>query len=88
MSIIDFYKSPKFEKILSMNHNDLEEKHDYIQLLFPIDTISIYNPDAPLITQHVIDQFTESPYLQFLMIRALSMMLDFYGLQIKKNIFQ
>ena len=82
MSIIEFYKSSKFDEILSMNHEDLENKHDYIQLLFPIDTLSIYNPDAPLITQDVIDKFIESPYLQFLMIRALSMMLNFYGLQL------
>lgn len=59
----------------------LEHDHCYIQWLFPLDTPSEHNYNAPVIKKSYIDSL--SPHslaiIQRNMIRSLTVMLQFYG---------
>lgn len=63
---------------------DLEELeciHDYIQWLFPLPERSAFNPDAPIVDEEAIKEFQSNPYLRQNLLRSLTVMLQFYGLQ-------
>lgn len=42
------------EEIWEWDHEDLEDTHDYIQWLFPLQERSAFNPDAPVLTPEAI----------------------------------
>ena len=68
------------EQVLRGSFRQLEIQHDYIQWLFPLATRSSFNPDAPLVTPRVGKRFCENPILRSRVIKALGVMLHFYGL--------
>ncbi len=53
----------------------LEDVHDYIQWLFPLEEASRFNPDAPLLTDVDIELID-----RYLVRRSLERMYDFYGI--------
>jgi len=64
--------------------------HNYIQWLFPIDTKSSYNKNAPVITKKEIDALEKKDKETFLLIQSnmkisFEKMLKFYGFQIINN---
>ena len=68
------------DDILALDDFWLEHTHDYIQWLFPIDTPSRANLQAPVLTEADREWFRRDPYLRFQHRRALDRMLSFCGL--------
>ena len=90
--LIDFYsgKAPDahgryLNEILSWDYETLESTHNYIQWLFPLDTSSNFNLDAPVLTP--IDKyiFSGSVLLKENIMKSFLLMLDFYGFQHRKS---
>ncbi|KAL8960762.1 MAG: hypothetical protein Q9183_005409 [Haloplaca sp. 2 TL-2023] len=68
--------------ILSFDRSQLETRHDYIQLLFPLPERSPFNPSAPIIDKATFHQFACRPDLQARLRSSLTMMLSFYGFEL------
>jgi hypothetical protein len=69
------------EQILNWDDNNLEQVHNYIQWLFPLETPSGPNPTAPVLDQVTIQAFRQDPALKAQVLRSFHRMLAFYGLQ-------
>jgi len=69
------------ETILSWDDTALEYHHDYIQWLFPMRVPSSVHPEAPILTEEVVQEFRRDPVLRRTLLRALDRMLRFYGLE-------
>jgi hypothetical protein len=69
------------DDILAWDDWHLEEVHDYIQWLFPLEEPSRANPHAPLLTSEDIAAFRESPELLEALRRSFTRILAFYGLE-------
>jgi hypothetical protein len=67
------------EEILAWDDWHLEEVHDYIQWLFPLQEPSRANPCAPLLTADDIASFRRSPPRLEALHRAFVRILAFYG---------
>jgi hypothetical protein len=87
MKVIQFYRgeipndSGTFiDEVLGYNHEQLEADHAYIQWLLPTKEPSMFNPDAPLITDDEIVLFANDPELQEKASQALVKMVDFFGM--------
>ena len=85
--LVDFYLGTApddhgrtFETILAHNDEWLEYTHNFIQWLFPLNSISSANPSAPTLDTTQIAEFRSNPVLQKQLLRAFDRMLDFYGL--------
>ncbi|EGU29587.1 hypothetical protein VII00023_09254 [Vibrio ichthyoenteri ATCC 700023] len=68
------------DQFFAYNHFWLEHDHKYIQVLFPIDQGTKFNRHAPLVTDDVRAQFANDPQLPIAHLRALDLMLEFWGL--------
>ena len=70
------------EEILRFDDEELEETHDYIQWLFPLDVPSSVQPWAPLVDRKCQERFRADPGLGNALRRALERMGEFYGLRV------
>ena len=82
--IIEFYTNTNtigytLDQILGWNDANLEKKHDYIQILFPLTEKSNYNKNAPILTEKDISQFRTNKLIRSNVKKALERMLTFYG---------
>jgi len=68
------------EDILALDDFWLEHTHDYIQWLFPIDTPSRANPQAPVLTEMDREWFRRDVFLRVQHRQVLDRMLSFFGL--------
>ena len=83
---IDFFQN-KIRNIDSLTYNDilnydnkkLEDKHNYIQYLFPLPVKSRYNPNAPVISQIFINEAINNMEIRKNIIKSFLRMLNFYG---------
>ena len=85
--IISFYEnktpdlSGRYQDIILANDDHfLEKTHDYIQFLFPNKEVSEFNPDAPVLTDEVIDEFKSRADLQASVRDSLNRMIKFYNM--------
>ena len=69
-------------EVMRFSLDELEDNHDYIQWLFPLDVPSGVQPLAPLVDDNCRQAFRRSPQLRDALRRALRRMLEFYGLRI------
>jgi hypothetical protein len=83
---IDFFQNRienrnglKFDDILKYDDYQLEDKHNYIQYLFPLPIKSQYNPDAPVISQIFINEALNNEIIRKNIIKAFLRMMKFYG---------
>ena len=83
---IEFYRGTGRDNIgrtLSEIRNftfiELEQRHDYIQWLFPTIARSQFNTNAPLLTPEIIEQFRSDPTLQDQLRTSLRVFLAFLG---------
>lgn len=74
------HRGRSLNDILALDDFWLEHTHDYIQWLFPIDTPSRANLQAPVLSEDDRQWFGRDPFLRFQHRRALDRMLSFYGL--------
>lgn len=63
----------------------LEAVHDYIQWLFPLVEKSAFNAEAPLLSEHEIENFKESKKLKERLRKSFVLLLSFYGLSFKRE---
>jgi hypothetical protein len=73
------------QEIWAWDFEELECAHDYIQWLFPLLEKSAFNPNAPIVDDEVIQAFQNNADLRQNLLRSLTVMLQFYGLQRQKN---
>ena len=85
--IVDFYRGDATDtegRMLSeywtWSDDDLEIMHDYIQWMFPVSEPSHYNPDAPVLTEDDIAEFTADKQLQINLKKSFGRILAFLGL--------
>ena len=71
-----------FDDVLGFDHARLESTHDFIQWLFPLTTRSAFVPDAPVLDAAALRRFRAEPALRERAVRALALMLDFYGFEL------
>lgn len=75
----------RLDEIWAWDHAHLEQVHDFIQWMFPLDEPSSVNPDAPLLTESDRAAFADDPALRSSVRKSLAVFLDFLGLQIDKT---
>jgi hypothetical protein len=73
------------EQIWAFDDAQLEEVHDYIQWLFPLDEPSAFNPDAPVLSPADRAEFQARPELRQRLRRSRKRMLAFYGLSLSET---
>jgi hypothetical protein len=85
--LTDFYRCEttdiegrRIEEIWGWSDDELEVVHDFAQWLFPLPEPSVYNPDAPLLTDDDIATFRHDPVLQANVRKSLDRILTFLGL--------
>ena len=87
---VDFYSSPSkkipgqfytLENIRQFSDEKLENKHDYIQLLFPNEHVSGINPGAPRLTTDLAKTIQTTPALRNTALESVDQMLKFWGLE-------
>lgn len=67
------------EQILEWSNNQLENSHNYIQMLFPLPEGSPYNWEAPVIDSETMKAFRANIGLRQRLRRSFERMLTFYG---------
>jgi len=86
-TILDFYRGEPLSNgrrlvdIWGWPADQLEDVHDYIQWMFPLDTPSSVLPDAPLVTEDIARAFEWDDVLRDRLLKSLNVMLRFYGLE-------
>jgi hypothetical protein len=90
-AILDFYRDEKgvanpsgyshFDIVHNWSDNDWEGIHDFIQWVFPLKEPSMFNSDAPLLTDEDIAIFKADDELKQAMIASFHRFLKFLGLR-------
>lgn len=72
------------EYILNQSDSWLEQKHDYIQWLFPTEQQSRFNPKAPVISQKSADKLIQKygDSIKGKIIKSFFRMAKFYGFRV------
>lgn len=73
------------DDVMRFSFDELEDNHDYIQWLFPLDVPSGVQPLAPLVDDDCREAFRRNGQLRDALRRALRRMLEFYGLRIDER---
>ena len=61
----------------------LEETHNYIQWMFPLDKRSFHHPFvAPALKEYELEMAKQDEIIQYNMIMSFQRMLEFYGLRL------
>lgn len=86
--IIDFYKGIVPDNkgrmlidIWKQTPEQLEYDHDYIQWIFPLKESSMFNPDAPILSEDDIAEFNSSDQLKVNLKKSFFMMINNYGFE-------
>jgi Opioid growth factor receptor (OGFr) conserved region len=89
MNLVRFYRSEArdswgrtLQEIWGWDDNRLEEQHDYIQVLFPLQEASGFNRNAPLLDETTIATFRSDATIQANLLRSFRVMLRFYGFRL------
>ncbi|MFN6462749.1 MAG: opioid growth factor receptor-related protein [Nostoc sp. DedVER02] len=69
------------QEIWTWDFEELECTHNYIQWLFPLPERSAFNSNAPIVNKEVIQAFKKNPRLRENLLRSLTVILKFYGLE-------
>ena len=90
--ILEFYRleAPDSERRMIREYwqwsdAEIEQIHDFIQWMFPLDEPSSVNPDAPLLTTEDRAAFCSDSLLQGCLRKSEERFLNFLGLQIGPN---
>ena len=76
------YRGRTLSSILQWNAKQLENSHDYIQVLFPLPERSAMNDNAPIINREVFEAFRSRPKLKESLGDAFKKILWFYGFEL------
>ncbi|CAI6336580.1 unnamed protein product [Periconia digitata] len=75
----------KLQDILGWSDLELERSHDYIQWLFPLPEGSVFNYNAPIIDQEVMEAFRGQQNLQQGLRLSFRRIIQFYGFTISEE---
>ena len=78
-------KGRTVSSILALPDTELEYRHDYIQLLFPLPEASAFHASAPIIDSATFTAFRTRPELQSQLTKSLTRMLHFYGFEASRS---
>lgn len=78
-------KGRTVSSILALPDTELEYRHDYIQLLFPLPEASAFHASAPVIDSATFTAFRTRPELQSQLTKSLTRMLHFYGFEASRS---
>jgi hypothetical protein len=73
--------SVTLDEIIRWDDKEIENSHNIIQWLFPLDKPSLNVANTPVMTGHEIEEFRRDPELRNGVLRSLARMLRFYGLR-------
>jgi Opioid growth factor receptor (OGFr) conserved region len=85
------YQGRMLDDIWSWDDRRLEERHDYIQVLFPMPEVSQFNTQAPLLDDATLTQFRADDAIQANLLQSFQVMLRFYGFRLDEqtgNVFE
>lgn len=68
-----------------MTETELENRHDYIQYMFPLTEQSEAVPAAPFLSEKEMLLFGKHPVIQANVRKSFEKMLDFYGLETRNG---
>jgi hypothetical protein len=93
MDFINFYLNKKtddqdrtLDSILRMDDSQFENKHDYIQIIFPLQEKSNFNSSAPLISEEEIQEFKINKEIRSNVFLSVQRFLKFLGLNIQNEL--
>lgn len=85
--IIDFYRGYEdtecrhhLSDIWTFSFQRMDDVHDFIQWIFPLDEPSAHNPDAPILTREDINEFANDPELRMRLMISVHSYMRFLGL--------
>lgn len=78
------HRGRTLDEMLQWDNDALEFVHDYIQWLFPLTVPSGFNPEAPVLSSDVIQQFRDTPQLRNKLLEAFKLLLGFYGFELNE----
>lgn len=88
MDLVAFYRgeAPDYQGrtlkvIWGWDDERLEERHDYIQVLFPLPDRSQFNAMAPLLDDTTVARFRADETIRANLLQSFRVMLRFYGLR-------
>ena len=92
MDLVAFYRgeAPDYQgrtlrTIWAWDDDRLEERHDYIQVLFPLREHSQFNPNAPLLDDATAERFRSDDVIRANLLQSLRVMLRFYGFRMDEK---
>jgi hypothetical protein len=92
MNLVTFYRNeaPDYRgrwlrELWNYDDEQLEEHHDFIQVLFPLAEVSFYNAQAPLLDATTIGAFQSDGTIQQNLLKSLEVMLAFYGFTLDRE---
>jgi hypothetical protein len=79
------YQGRLLRELWAFNRQELEEHHDFIQVLFPLPEPSGFHWQAPLLDSSTLAEFRRQPLLQQNLLKSLEVMLAFYGFRLDRD---
>jgi hypothetical protein len=86
--LTDFYRGAGTDNrgrtladIWAYSDEEMEDVHDFIQWIFPLEEPSQFNPEAPLLSPGDIAEFRADPSMRANLLRSLELFLAFVGLE-------
>jgi hypothetical protein len=79
------YQGRTLHDIWGWDDRRLEDRHDYIQVLFPLPEPSRFNARAPLLDGATIARFQTDDLIRENLLRSFRVMLRFYGLRVDEQ---
>jgi hypothetical protein len=79
------YQGRTLHDIWSWGDGRLEDRHDYIQVLFPLPEPSHFNARAPLLDGATLARFRTDDVIRANLLQSFRVMLRFYGLRLDEK---
>jgi len=79
LSIVDWYRSDQWSGTVDQSDDLMEDRHDYIQWLFPLTERSLAVPWAPVLTAPDLGVIRADPVIQDRMRVSTARMMLFYA---------
>ena len=79
------YQGRMLHDIWSWDDRRLEDRHDYIQVLFPLPEPSHFNARAPLLDDAILARFRTDEVIRANLMQSFRVMLRFYGFRLDEK---
>jgi hypothetical protein len=73
------------EQILKFDENDIENYHDFIQWIFPTEERSLYNPNAPIISNSFKKLLSTNSVAENNFCKTCKLFINFLGFECDEN---